>query len=100
MIPILLVLVVLGFLGLAYLVPSALRTRSARPTLVLLALSVSFFVLFNVSFNLDIVFADENFAAGGETGWNAGLTPVLGLLSLGLGIASVVVHLRARRLDR
>jgi hypothetical protein len=68
--------------------------------LVLLALSVSFFVLFNISFNLGIVFADENLAAGGDAGWYTVSTPILLLMSLGLGIAGLVVHLRARRSDR
>ncbi|CAN5751617.1 hypothetical protein BH23ACT11_BH23ACT11_30790 [soil metagenome] len=99
MIPIWLILLVLGVFGLGYFVSSALRTRSALLTLVLLALSVSVFVLFNISFYLDIVFADETGKVGGTVGWNAGWTPVFLLMSLGLGIASLVVHLRARRSD-
>lgn len=96
MLPIWLVLLVIGVFGLGYFVPSALRTRSALLTLVLLALSVIVFVLFTISFHLDMIIADETGAVGGETGWNAGLTPVLLLMSLGLGIASLVAHLRAR----
>ena len=87
---------VLAVLGLGYFVSSALGTRSALPTLVLLALSVTFFVLFYISFNFDIVYADETGMAGGA----GGRTIVLGLLSLGLGVVSLVIHLRDRRADR
>ena len=100
MVPIILILFVLVVLGLGYFVSSTLRTRSPLPTLVLLVTSVVVFLLFYISFYLDIVFADQNDAVGGTTGWNAGWTPVLGLLSLGLGIASLVVHARARRAGR
>ncbi len=100
MVPIILILFVLVVLGLGYFVSSTLRTRSPLPTLVLLVTSVVVFLLFYISFYLDIVFADQNDAVGGITGWNAGWTPVLGLLSLGLGIASLVVHARARRAGR
>lgn len=100
MIPISLILLVLMVFGLGFFVSSALRTRSALLTLALLVLSVTVFALFNVSFYFDIVFADETGAAGGTDPRNAGLTPILGLMSLGLGITSLVVHLRARRSGR
>ena len=61
----------LAIFGLGYFVSSALRTRSSLPALVLLAMSVVVFVLFYISFYLDIVFADENDAVGGTIGWNA-----------------------------
>lgn len=90
------ILLVLAVLGLGYFVSSALRTRSAFPTLALLALSVAAFVLLYISFYLGLVAADET----GTTGQMGVREAVLGLLSLGLGVASLVVHLRARRLDR
>lgn len=94
--PIILVVLVLAVLGLGYYVSSILRTRSALLTLVLLALSVTVFVLFSAStYNFNVV-ADET----GTTGGMGGRDAVLGLLSLGLGIASLIVHLRARRLNR
>lgn len=95
--PIILAVLVLAVLGLGYYVGSVLRTRSALPTLALLALSLAFFVLFSISVYNDAVFADETGTGGGIYGRNAGWNAVLGLLSLGLGIASLVMHLRVRR---
>lgn len=89
------IFLVVAVLGLGYFVSSALRTRSPLPTLVLLALSIVAFVLLYVSFYFGLVAADESGTAG-----RMGLRDaVLGLLSLGLGVASLVVHLRARRAD-
>lgn len=96
MVPLILVFFVLAIFGFGYFIPSALRTSSALPTLLLLALSVIVFVLFYISFYFVIVAADET----GTTGGMGARDAVLGLLSLGLGIASLVVHLRARRADR
>lgn len=93
MVPLILVFFVLAIFGLGYFVSSASHTRLVLPTLVLLALSFLIFVLFSISlYNFNIV-ADETGTTGGMGGWEA----VLGLLSLGLGVASLVVHLRARR---
>jgi hypothetical protein len=89
------VFLVLGVFGLGYFVSSALRTRSALPTLVLLALSVTVFVLFSIVVYNGGVVADETGTGGGMGVREA----VLGLLSFGLGIASLIVHLRARRAD-
>lgn len=86
----------LAVFGLGYFVSSASRTRSALPTLAILSLSLAVFVLFSVSAYNGGVVADETGTDGGLGGREA----VLGLLSLGLGIASLVVHLRARRVDR
>lgn len=95
MVPLTLVFLVLAVFGLGYFVSSALRTGSALPTLALLSLSVAVFVLFSISvYNFNIV-ADETGTVGGMGPREA----VLGLLSLGLGIASLVVHLRARPED-
>jgi hypothetical protein len=95
MVPLILVFFVLAILGLGYFVSSALRTRSPLPTLVLLALSVAVFVLFYISvYNFNIV-ADETGTAGGIGVREA----VVGLLSFGLGVASLTMHLRARRAD-
>ncbi|CAN5565649.1 hypothetical protein BH24ACT21_BH24ACT21_17730 [soil metagenome] len=86
----------LAVFGLGYFVSSASRTRSALPTLVLLTFSLVVFVLFSISiYNFNVV-ADETGTVGGMGGRDT----VLGLLSFGLGIASLVVHLRARRSDR
>ncbi len=96
MIPMVVVFLVLAIFGLGYFASSASRTRSALSTLVLLALSVVIFVLFSISaYNFNVV-ADETGTVGGMGIREA----VLGLLSLGLGIASLAVHLRARRVDR
>lgn len=94
MISMIVVLFALAIFGLGYFVSSASRTRSTLPTLVLLALSLAVFVLFSISvYNFNVV-ADETNAAGGMGVREA----VFGLLSLALGIASLIVHLRARRL--
>ena len=90
------VIFLLAIFGLGYFVFSALRTRSALPTLILLSLSLAVFVLFSISvYNFNVV-ADETNAGGGMGVREA----ILGLLSLALGIASLVVHLRAQRSDR
>ena len=87
-----LIFLVLAVLGLGYFVLSALRTSSALPTLSLLALSVIAFVLFYIfTYNFNVV-ADETGTAGGL----GGRETIFGLLSLGFGVASLVVHLRAR----
>lgn len=91
--PIILIIFVLVVLGIGYYIRLVLRTHPALPTLTLLVLSLVVFVLFCVSSYSYNVAADETGTTGGVGIHEA----VFGLLALGLGVASLAVHLRAQR---